>query len=77
MPKSFHAASVRAGPAIEIVTRVAPFARIVVWSAAADGPIERATAVERGAVACVRKGGPLDALADTLVEQAALGAARA
>lgn len=50
--------------ALPLLRRVAPFARIVVWSG--DGPLELEAARDAGAAACVRKVAPVEQLVATL-----------
>jgi DNA-binding NarL/FixJ family response regulator len=55
--------------ALPLILRVAPFARVVVWSSA--DAFERARVLEAGAAACVRKTAPLEELMTALLQQTA------
>lgn len=54
--------------ALPQIREVAPFARVVVWTAAPDGPMQRVSAQEAGAAAIVPKGVGLRELADVLIQ---------
>ena len=55
--------------ALPLILRVAPFARVVVWSGA--DAFERASVLEAGAAACVRKTAPLEELVAALLQEPA------